>query len=90
MYSIRRERLVPQGHYIDVVVPQFLRETYSLEKLIYKVSNRVSQSFKRIEFLDIELHTAVYVPKKQSKKFSGVFRLFSGVAITFNIIKGSC
>ena len=38
---------------------------------------RVSQNFKKIDFLDIELHTAVYVPKKQPKKFhefSGFFQ----------------
>ena len=37
----------------------------------------MSQNFKKFEFLDIALHTAVYVPKKQPKKiheFSGFFQ----------------
>ena len=46
--------------------------------------NRVSQNFKKFEFLDIELHTAVYVPKKQPKKFqefSGFFQEWPSLLI---------
>ena len=54
------------------------------------MDSRVSQNFKKFEFLDIELHTAVYVPQKQPKIFmSFQFRLFLGVATTFNFTKGS-
>ena len=41
------------------------------------MSTRVSQDFKNFESLDIELPTAVYVPKKQPTKFhecSGFFQ----------------
>ena len=34
------------------------------------IISRVSQNFKKFNFLDIELHTAVYVPKKKPKKNS--------------------
>ena len=38
--------------------------------LFIEFDGRVSQNFKKFDFLDIELHTAVYVPKKQPKKIS--------------------